>query len=468
MSSKPARPSVSAPTEPAAGPATGADPSPTEPVVAAADVEMEAGDAGDNTETGDAPELDATADAAANAAATNAAATATPPTASAISAATIAITDPKFGKFLAELDFEKFNTWLGHADNAVHLKSSNNLHWWSNQQDTLTFIHTIWVQYGCPGKGKGPWDGLGAMVKTKVRRDITNERCLTASKRIESAREVAEHLRNLFSTTEWLSKHADMKINEIVSMYIDKDETDPAFPRFQWPSVEPKYSTFTDISKKYCFCMRGGGRAGGRRFCCFCEPCCLALVFSSGSGTWLSAALSLPPLTPRCSRSHELQDGEGMTPLLDIPNCESRHVTCFKGSEETITCTAARGLANAKTRVKALWAELKRILKAGKYAAVQARVLHPTEKQVHVRPGHFWACEFGDANGKGSPIIHTFTKKNEVFTLSNGRKMVGDEGNCLLLVRRYFYRTVDDDLGLTFKQEPTKKGTCCPRLCHLA
>ena len=57
-----------------------------------------------------------------------------------------------------------------------------------------------------------------------------------------------------------------MKINEIVEMYIDKDETDPNYPKFHWPVVEPKYSTFTDISKKYCFKMcHGCGRVAGRR-----------------------------------------------------------------------------------------------------------------------------------------------------------------------------------------------------------
>eukprot|EP00966_Prymnesium_polylepis_P153988 3555837-Prymnesium_polylepis.1 len=66
------------------------------------------------------------------------------------------IADPQFGAFLAELHWEEFSTWLGHSDNASHFKSSNNLHWWSNQQDTLSFIRSIWIQYGCPGKGKGP------------------------------------------------------------------------------------------------------------------------------------------------------------------------------------------------------------------------------------------------------------------------------------------------------------------------
>ena len=85
---------------------------------------------------------------------------------------------------MSELDHEQFWAWVGHSDNATHFKSSNNLHWWSNQQDTLGFIRSIWIQYGCPGKGKGPWDGLGAVVKTKVRNDITCEKCQTRARHL--------------------------------------------------------------------------------------------------------------------------------------------------------------------------------------------------------------------------------------------------------------------------------------------
>ena len=164
------------------------------------------------------------------------------------------------------------------------------------------------------------------------------------SGRIRSALEVAEHLRATFASTEWMAKHQHMKINEMVVFYIDKDEKDPSYPRFKWPTVDPKYSTLTDISKQYCFCCRGGGRVAPRRFCCFCEACCLA---------------------------HE--SGEGMTARLDIPDCKRRHLSSFDSKEQKITCTAAAGLANAKARAKALWAELKRLLKAGKYAAVQVQ-----------------------------------------------------------------------------------------------
>ena len=54
--------------------------------------------------------------------------------------------------------------------------------------------------------------------------------------------------------------------------------------------------------------------------------------------------------------------------------------------------------------------------------------------------------------------MHTFTKKNEVFTHSSGAKVLGSTGECVLLLRRYYHRTADDRDGLTFKRWPAKKG----------
>jgi hypothetical protein len=58
----------------------------------------------------------------------------------------------------------------------VHFKSSPNLFYWSTLVDKLrsqsetseNFIRTIWVEFGCPGHGKGPWDGLGAVIKVTL------------------------------------------------------------------------------------------------------------------------------------------------------------------------------------------------------------------------------------------------------------------------------------------------------------
>ena len=92
------------------------------------------------------------------------------------SVAAIAATNPKFAQFLTELDHEAFWAWIGHADNATHFKSSGNFYWWSKQLDCIEFLRSIWLEFGCPGKGKGPWDGLGAVAKTKVHNDITNDK----------------------------------------------------------------------------------------------------------------------------------------------------------------------------------------------------------------------------------------------------------------------------------------------------
>ena len=82
---------------------------------------------------------------------------------------------------------------------------------------------------------------------------------------------------------------------------------------------------------------------------------------------------------------------------------------------------------------------------------IQSRELWSTEERRHLRLGHFWGAELGDADG-------TFTRKNESFTLSDGRKMRGDAGDCLLLLHRYFHRTPEDLVGLTFRQWQAAKG----------
>ena len=131
-------------------------------------------------------------------------------------------------------------------DNAVHFKSKENMHYWSTRK--VEFIKAIWIEFGCPGHGKGPWDGLGAMVKTKVTRDITNGQCRTPTGRVESQIEVAQHVRATFCTDEWLREHAYMQINEIVVMYLDTSEIDR-------PRVPPSISAVEGIQSLYSFFM---------------------------------------------------------------------------------------------------------------------------------------------------------------------------------------------------------------------
>ena len=135
----------------------------------------------------------------------------------------------------------------------------------------------------------------------------------------------------------------------------------------------------------------------------------------------------------------------------------------------TITCTQAAGLGNNMVRAKALWQELKPLLKAGKDAAVQARVLWGLEEQFHMRPGHFWGCQLGDANGCGSPVLAGPFKERQWWPPAEGeadwkpehREIVRqryDEGEVALLLHCYYHRTVDDREGLTFMRWFGKPG----------
>lgn len=111
------------------------------------------------------------------------------------------MSDAQFDEWLEQLDRERFWGWLEDSDNATsHFKSKEMLYYWSQRLEEVDFLRLAWVEFGCPGHGKGPWDGLGAMVKTKVSRDLTNECCLTPSGDIDTALEVAQHVRAIFCT----------------------------------------------------------------------------------------------------------------------------------------------------------------------------------------------------------------------------------------------------------------------------
>jgi hypothetical protein len=71
---------------------------------------------------------------------------------------------------------ERFWLCLQETDNDTHFKSKENLLFWSERPSKYKeFIKMVWVEYGCREHGKGPWDGLGVMSKTKVTRDLMKD-----------------------------------------------------------------------------------------------------------------------------------------------------------------------------------------------------------------------------------------------------------------------------------------------------
>ncbi len=99
-----------------------------------------------------------------------------------------------------------------------------NLNFWSERPENHEWLKMVWVVFGCRGHGKGPWDGLGSMVKTKVTLDITHGKERTMTGKITSPILVAQHFRSTFCTNEWLMEHVDSRINELVVMYQSADQ----------------------------------------------------------------------------------------------------------------------------------------------------------------------------------------------------------------------------------------------------
>ena len=53
----------------------------------------------------------------------------------------------------------------------------------------MYWIGRAYWTFGCPGHGKGPWDGIGALIKTMLRHDITT------GQRINSPKDCYNHIK---------------------------------------------------------------------------------------------------------------------------------------------------------------------------------------------------------------------------------------------------------------------------------
>ena len=51
----------------------------------------------------------------------------------------------------------------------------------------VEWLKMVWVEFGCRGHGKCPWDGLGVMAKSKVTVDIMHGKERTSTGKITSS-----------------------------------------------------------------------------------------------------------------------------------------------------------------------------------------------------------------------------------------------------------------------------------------
>ena len=141
------------------------------------------------------------------------------------------------------------------------------MHYWSNKMSELNFLKAVWIDFGCPGHGKGPWDGMGAVMKQQLTRDLTNGRILTDSGYVRNPKEVAEQLRKRFQTEEWMAAHVDKSIHEIVVTYSQHNEIT------ERPRVEHEFTPLTGKMTSYSYMMLARDQIARRRRSCWCEGC---------------------------------------------------------------------------------------------------------------------------------------------------------------------------------------------------
>jgi hypothetical protein len=126
-------------------------------------------------------------------------------------------------------------------------------------------VGRIWL--GCPGHGKGPWDGLGTIVKTKVTLDIMHCKERTMTGKITTPILVAQHLRVTFCTNEWRMEQVDSRINEMVMMYQSAEQV-----------IRPPVPTDVSVCKGIMSCfsilfLSVPRHYAKRPFNCWCKTC---------------------------------------------------------------------------------------------------------------------------------------------------------------------------------------------------
>ena len=271
--------------------------------------------------------------------------------------------DDSFKYWLARADLTKFWAWVGHSDNASHFKSGAMLNYWSGKMSEYDFIKACWVQFGCPGHGKGPWDGLGAVLKQQVTRDITNGKALTESGYITCPKEVAEHLAARFASEEWKRAHADKGINEIVVFYAEHSE-------IARPRADQAFDALDGARSSFSYLMLGQDQIARRSRSCWCEGCARAF----GRANMRSEGDSL--ICEGCTYRYALPWSQQTIRPLGAGLAQRRKDAQVEGKKLALKLVAPSSLKPLDG-----------------FLAIQARERWSRSEEVHYRPGHFWLAQ---------------------------------------------------------------------------
>jgi hypothetical protein len=243
-----------------------------------------------------------------------------------------------------------------HSDNAgQHFKSGKTLNYLSRLLGLLG-INVTW-SFGCPGHGKGPWDGFGAVLKRICRREVHDQKV-----QLKCAADVAKLLKERFEPLAWRDEHGlDSKytINQVV---IDE----AGFGDIKRPAVEESFEKIDSIRRSFGYRALRDGVVLQRWFDCWC-PACMS-VTKPGDGVMDSNYR-----VPQCD-SHKCWQSNATVGALVAGN-PFRWWECSAQRDDT------RGVHGRRKEAQAAGKKLVDKLKEGSFVAVQDR-----ENQGHTFP----------------------------------------------------------------------------------
>jgi hypothetical protein len=133
--------------------------------------------------------------------------------------------------------------------------------------------------------------------------------------------------------------------------------------------------------------------------------------------------------------------------LLDVSGCLRSKLTVWK--EDQFTVLQGQGITERERRVAGWVAKALPMSNPGAWGCVQARAQWSTEEEVHMRPGHHWLCEFGDA-GNGTSCEKQFNLSHRTWEDYRGTRFYKQDR--ALVIKRWLNREEEDTSGLTFEE----------------
>ena len=98
------------------------------------------------------------------------------------------------------------------------------------------------------------------------------------------------------------------------------------------------------------------------------------------------------------------------------------------------------------------------------WGCVQARAQWSTEEDAHIRPGHHWLCEFGDA-GNGTSCEKQFNLDHRKCEDYRGTHFYNKDS--ALVIKRWLNRVDENTSGLTFQEWTPDVDTSRPPVAML-